>query len=176
MVKYIFIRFIAGILQIFPLRIVRLLKYPIGYLYYIFSFRSTIRLIRRKKYLKISKLLYISPIRIKLFYSQYWLETLWLNKRVATATEKYVKFAEIEKINNLISYNEGFIIALPHQGNWEFAIPAGVELGLDLVAIAEPLQNKLILDWFINLRTSLGCKIILGGSNNNTYDKIKNEI
>ena len=34
----------------------------------------------------------------------------------------------------------------------------------------------MILDWFVKLRTSLGCKIILGGSNNNTYDSIKSEI
>ena len=176
MLQYLMIRIITGILQIFPLRVIRLLKYPLGFAFYIFSFRSTIRLVKRKRYLKQNKLLDISPLKLKIYYTQYWLETFWLNKRVVASPEKYVSIKEIDKINRVISNNEGFIIALPHQGNWEFAIPAGNKLGLKLVAVAEPLHNKKILEWFLNLRTQLGCKIILGGSNTNIYSKVKNEI
>ena len=48
----------------------------------------------------------------------------------------------------------------------------GKELDLNLVAVAEPLQDIKILDWFTSLREQLGCKIILGGKGQNTFDEI----
>jgi len=176
MIKYLLLRIGAAIIQIFPLSTIRKFKYFFGLIYYIFSLRSTIRLIKRRRYFKKNKLLNISPLKIKLFYAQYWLETVWLNKKIVNNPNKYVKFNELEKIKKIKANNEGFIIALPHQGNWEFAIPAGNEIGLKLVAVAEPLENKLILNWFLNLRSLLGCKIILGGNNTNTYEQVKNEV
>ena len=176
MIQYSILRVLAGIIQILPLNFIRLFRYPFGILYYILSFRSTVRLIKRRKYFVDNNIFNFSPLSVKMFYTQYWIETLWLNKKVSLNPHKYVSFDEPEKINRLIQNNLGFIIALPHQGNWEFAIPAGKNLGLKLVAVAEPLSNKKILEWFIDLRTSLGCKIILGGSRSNTYDNIKTEI
>ena len=176
MVQYLVLKVITIFIQLFPLNIIRLFKYPFGFLYYILSVKSTIRLIRRKKYFKTNKLFDFSPLVTKIFYTQYWLETLWLNKKISEDPNKYVSIIDVEKINDIKSNNEGFIIALPHQGNWEFAIPAGQNIGLNLVAVAEPLKNKKILDWFIKLRTSLGCKIILGGTQSNTYSQILEEI
>jgi len=79
----------------------------------------------------------------------------------------------IEKLNKS---NEGYVIALPHLGNWEFAIPFGKELNLNLLAVAEPLSDKNILDWFKNLRENLGCEIILGGKGQNTFDNLVKKI
>ena len=61
---------------------------------------------------------------------------------------------------------------MPHVGNWEFAIPMGKPLNLNLLAVAEPLSDTNILKWFTDLRESLGCKIILGGKGQNTYQKL----
>ena len=76
------------------------------------------------------------------------------------------------KIRKLNKTHTSYILALPHVGNWEFAIPMGKYLDLNLVAVAEPLQDLKILDWFTSLREQLGCKIILGGKGQNTFDEI----
>ena len=114
----------------------------------------------------------ISPLKQKISYSQYWIETIWINKENRNNLDKYVKINNKDKIIKLMNHRSGFIIALPHQGNWEFAIPAGVNLGLKLVAVAEPLKNQRILDWFISLRESIGCKIVIGGKKNQKYDSL----
>ena len=173
MIQYALIRLISIILSIFPLKLIRTLKYPFGILYFILSARSTIRLIKRKKYFKENNIMDISPLIQKIYYTQYWLETIWINSKVNKNLSEYVNIRDEEKVKKLNVNNEGFIIALPHQGNWEFAIPAGTKLGLNLAAVAEPLKNKYILNWFITLREKMGCKIILGGKKSDTYESIK---
>ena len=118
----------------------------------------------------------ISPLMQKIYYTQYWLETIWINSKVNKNLSAYVVIKDKDKVKKLNLNKEGFIIALPHQGNWEFAIPAGTELGLNLAAVAEPLMNKYILDWFITLREKMGCKIVIGGKKNDTYSSIKDLI
>ena len=49
----------------------------------------------------------------------------------------------------------------------------GKELDLNLIAVAEPLADEKILNWFTTLREQLGCKIILGGKGQNTFNEIK---
>ena len=176
MIQYTLIRIITIILSIFPLKLIRMFKYPFGFMYFILSVRSTLRLIKRKKYFKENNIMEISPLMQKIYYTQYWLETIWINSKVNKNLSEYVVIKDKDKVKKLNLNKEGFIIALPHQGNWEFAIPAGNELGLNLAAVAEPLMNKYILDWFITLREKMGCKIVIGGKNNNTYSSIKDLI
>ena len=52
------------------------------------------------------------------------------------------------------------------------AIPVGIDINLDLLAVAEPLNNELVLSWFKNLREDLGCEIIIGGKGQNTFETI----
>jgi len=92
---------------------------------------------------------------------------------------KYIQNVEIineEEVRKLNKNFDSFIIALPHTGNWEFAIPMGERLDLNLLAVAEPLEDQNILNWFTSLRESLGCKIILGGKGQNTYEKLVGHI
>jgi len=84
------------------------------------------------------------------------------------------KFVDNEYITNL--KNEGIIFALPHVGNWEMAIPVGKSINLDLIAVAEPLSNHYVLNWFKNLREELGCKIIIGGKGQNTFNTLIKEL
>ena len=49
----------------------------------------------------------------------------------------------------------------------------GKFLDLNLVAVAEPLDDEKILHWFTELREDLGCKIILGGKGQNTFERVK---
>ncbi len=176
MIQYYIIRFVTLGLSIFPLRVVRLLKYPIGFMYYCLSIRSTIRLLKRSNYLRKNNILSVSALMQKIYYSQYWVETIWLNGKSDKDLSDLVEIHEKEKIEKIIANKDGFIIALPHQGNWEFAIPAGRKLGLKLAAVAEPLNNQYVMNWFTSLREEMGCKIIIGGKKNETYSSIENLI
>jgi len=148
------------------------IAYPIAAIYYLLFPLQNLRLSKRKKYIKTYNI-----FLVKLNYVKYWLETIWLtsdghSKYVLNNTEIKNKIV-IEKLNKS---NEGYVIALPHLGNWEFAIPFGKELNLNLLAVAEPLSDKNILDWFKNLRENLGCEIILGGKGQNTFDNLVKKI
>ncbi len=56
------------------------------------------------------------------------------------------------------------------------AIPVGKTIGLDLVAVAEPLNNRKVLHWFKSLREDLGCEIIIGGKGQNTFSLVQDKI
>ena len=49
-------------------------------------------------------------------------------------------------------------------------------INLDLIAVAEPLSNHYVLNWFKDLREELGCRIIIGGKGQNTFNTIINEL
>ena len=145
------------------------MSYFIAIVYFIFTPFSNYKLKKRK-----DRIDNYSVFKVKLNYVRYWLETIWLTK------EGYKNYIEpkVEIINEDIvrklnkNYNS-YIIALPHLGNWEFAIPMGKYLDLNLIAVAEPLDDEKILDWFTQLREDLGCKIILGGKGQNTFQQVK---
>jgi len=90
MIQYSILRLITGLIHILPLNFVRLFSYPFGIIHYVLSIRSTLRLVNRKKYFKKSNLFSFSPLKVKIFYTQYWIEILWLNKKVSVNPEKYV--------------------------------------------------------------------------------------
>ena len=169
--QYIFIKNLHNLLKRINLNILLLLSYPIGLIYSLISLRNTSKLFKRSRVLnKILDSKY-NPILVKINYAKYWIEVLWLTKtnfnkkildNVNIVNEDYIK--NIKK--------NGAIFALPHIGNWEMAIPVGNHINLNLLAVAEPLNNQYVLSWFKELREDLGCEIIIGGKGQNTFDKI----
>ena len=175
--QYQFIRILHLILKPLNIDTILNLAYFIGPLYYIFSFKNSFKLYKRKKKFKKYDNLIYNPLTVKINYVKYWLETLWLTKN--NFEQKIMPKVEIKNqnyIDNLMNSENGFIFVLPHLGNWEMAIPVGKSIGLDLVAVAEPLDNKKVLNWFKSLREQLGCEIILGGKGQNTFDLLQNMI
>ena len=161
----------------FNLRMLLLLSYVIGPIYYIFSLRNTINLYKRVDRFKQNNNLKYSPLKVKVNYVKYWFETLWLTKsNFVNKISENLTIVNEDYIKNLKKNNQGFIFALPHLGNWEMAIPAGKELNLNLLAVAEPLENTNVLNWFKNLREELGCEIIIGGKGQNTFNTLKDKI
>ena len=79
--QYLFIRFFHGILSNLPFTIVRALAYPIGIIYFIFTFRSSTLLYKRRIEIFKPNDLQYNPLMVKINYSRYWLETLWLTSR-----------------------------------------------------------------------------------------------
>ena len=172
MSKFKFIINLHKAIKNLNIRTLLIISYPVGFLYFIFTPLSSYKLSKRKVNIE-----NYSALRVKINYVKYWIETIWLSKEgyIEQIYEnvEIVNEAEVRKLNKNFS---SFIIALPHTGNWEFAIPMGERLNLNLLAVAEPLEDKNILNWFTSLRESLGCKIILGGKGQNTYQKLLNHI
>ncbi len=170
-IQYQVIKFFHNIFKNTNLNLLLLLSYPIGILYSLLSLRNTYMLFQRSK--KINKHLKnkYNPILVKINYTKYWLELLWLTK--SNFTKSIIKNVEIKNEEYLKNIKkQGAIFALPHVGNWEMAIPVGNDINLDLIAVAEPLNNELVLSWFKNLREDLGCEIIIGGKGQNTFETI----
>ena len=175
--QYQLIRMFHAILNSLNIDTILNLAYLIGPLYYVFSFKNTFKLYKRREKIKNYKNLNYNPMTVKINYVKYWLETLWLSKdNFEKDVMNKVEIKNQSYLDNLMKSEKGFIFALPHLGNWEMAIPVGKSIGLDLVAVAEPLDNKRVLNWFRSLREQLGCEIILGGKGQNTFDLLQDKI
>ncbi len=174
--QYLFISLSHKILKILPYRLIRLLSVPIGILYFLLTFRSSIKLFKRRKIFEKLKINY-KPLIVKINYTRYWLETLWLtNKNFSKHITPHIEIENQEYVDKLKKQYPGLIFALPHLGNWEFAIPVGNSIKLNLLAVAEPLSNNYVLNWFKSLRESLGIEIIIGGKGQNTFDLLVNKL
>ena len=172
MTKYKLITTLHRVIKRLNIRILLLIAYPLGILYFIFTPISSFKLSRRKKNIN-----NYSALKVKINYVKYWIETVWLSQEgYMSQIYDHVEIVNEEEVIKLNKNFNSFIIALPHVGNWEFAIPMGEKLNLNLLAVAEPLQDTKILDWFTDLREGLGCKIILGGKGQNTFNKLLERI
>ena len=175
--QYLFIRFFHGILSNLPFTIVRALAYPIGIIYFIFTFRSSTLLYKRRIEIFKPNDLQYNPLMVKINYSRYWLETLWLTSRnYEKSISNKIEIINFDYVKKLKKQYPGLIFALPHMGNWEFAIPAGNNLNLNLLAVAEPLSNKYVLNWFKKLRENLGIEIVIGGKGQNTFNLLVDKL
>ena len=175
--QYLLIIFTHNLVKHLNLRFLLVLSYIVGPIYYLLSFKNSINLHKRiSRFQKFGEISY-SPIKVKINYVKYWLETLWLTK--TNFQNKILNNVEIvneQYITTLKTSNIGFIFALPHVGNWEMAIPVGNKLDLKLLAVAEPLDNQKVMTWFKSLREELGCEIILGGKGQNTFNLVQEKI
>ena len=175
--QYLFIRFFHGILSNLPFTIVRALAYPIGIIYFIFTFKSSTLLYKRRIEIFKPNDLQYNPLMVKINYTRYWLETLWLTSRnYEKSISNKIEIINFDYVKKLKKQYTGLIFALPHMGNWEFAIPAGNSLNLNLLAVAEPLSNKYVLNWFKKLRESLGIEIVIGGKGQNTFNLLVDKL
>ena len=151
--KFLIIKFIHRLIRKISLSKILVLSYPIGLVYYFLTPRSNMKLNKRKK-----NITNYSPLLVKINYVKYWIETIWLSKEgYDSQILQDVEIINEDEVKKLNRNFDSFIIALPHVGNWEFAIPMGKPLNLKLLAVAEPLSDINILKWFTDLRESLGC-------------------
>ena len=139
--KFKIIKHLHNFLKNKKLNTLYIISYPGAILYYLFFPFQNYKLSKRKDFLN-----NYNVFKVKLNYVKYWLETIWLTKN---GHAKYVlnntEIVNREAVDKLTQQKSGFIIALPHLGNWEFAIPFGKQLKLKLLAVAEPLEDKNIL-------------------------------
>ena len=94
-------------------------------------------------------------------YGRYWAEVFWFRPR---RRGWLLERTEIESIRNALDVRdrgEGMIFALPHMGNWELAGATARQHGIEVIAVAEALGNRLIADWFIRVRAQFGIEVLL---------------
>ena len=94
-------------------------------------------------------------------YGRYWAEVFWMRPSrkdfvVANSTVEGADHAY-----EALKQGNGVILALPHLGNWEAAGAKADAIGLRVLAAAEALPNKLIVDWFTAVRAACGIDVII---------------
>lgn len=96
-------------------------------------------------------------------YARYWLETFRLprmdKRAVAAAADAGTTGAE--HLDAVVAEGRGFILALPHIGNWDVA---GIWLidryGRPFTTVAERLRPASLFDEFVAYRESLGFEVL----------------
>lgn len=105
-------------------------------------------------------------------YGRYWAEVFWVR---ASRREDIRANSEVhhpERITDAAAKGKGVIVALPHLGNWEMAGPAAADLGVPMLAAAEALPNRRIVDWFLDTRAALGIEVVIIGQDRTATTKL----
>lgn len=71
-----------------------------------------------------------------------------------------VRFHNMQEALDLILSDRPTILVTGHYGNWEVLGYVMALLGMDLSAIARPIDNPLVNDWLLGIREAKGLKII----------------
>ncbi len=99
-------------------------------------------------------------------YGRYWAEVFWVRpRRKAQIVAGCVVEGE-DNIHAARNAGRGIVLALPHMGNWEAAGAKAEEIGIPVLAAAEGLANSKIVDWFVEVRASLGIETVIMGRGN----------
>lgn len=94
-------------------------------------------------------------------YGRYWAESFWVRPRRVPEVLAKITTEGVEQVAAARDAGSGMVYALPHIGNWEVAGTVAHDLGLELIAVAEALPDREIVQWFIELRSQLGIDVIL---------------
>jgi phosphatidylinositol dimannoside acyltransferase len=95
-------------------------------------------------------------------YARYWLETFRLprmDKRVVAARAD-INTIGAEHVDAAARRGQGFILALPHMGNWDVAAIWLIERGHPFTTVAERLKPDSLFDRFVAYRESLGMEVL----------------
>jgi lauroyl/myristoyl acyltransferase len=95
-------------------------------------------------------------------YSRYWLETFRLPKmdHRAVIERAGLETTGAEHLHAAHRAGKGFILALPHMGNWDVAALWLVAQGYPFTTVAERLKPDSLFDRFVAFRESLGMEVL----------------
>ena len=95
-------------------------------------------------------------------YARYWLETFRLPRmdRRAVVARTDAQTTGTEHIHAAGRSGKGFILALPHMGNWDVAAIWLVAQGYPFTTVAERLKPESLFDRFVAYRESLGMEVL----------------
>jgi KDO2-lipid IV(A) lauroyltransferase len=93
-------------------------------------------------------------------YARYWHEFFrlpgmsrqWLLDTMDLSGFEYLEAARVA--------GKGAILALPHLGNWDLAGAHLAARGVDVVAVAEPIDPPELFAWFVEARRRIGIEVV----------------
>ncbi|HSR45822.1 MAG TPA: phosphatidylinositol mannoside acyltransferase [Acidimicrobiia bacterium] len=105
-------------------------------------------------------------------YGRYWAEVLWMRPRRAHGAWKRVTVEGLDRVLAARDAGSGMIFALPHLGNWEIAGTIALHEQIELLAVAEKLGSRRLVDWFVELRNMLGIQIVLADGTREVFRRM----
>lgn len=99
-------------------------------------------------------------------YGRYWAEVFWVRPRRKAQIVAGCEVIGEDRIHEAKALGRGIVLALPHMGNWEAAGAKAEAIGIPVLAAAEGLSNKRIVDWFVEVRAALGIETVIAGAGN----------
>jgi lauroyl/myristoyl acyltransferase len=93
-------------------------------------------------------------------YGRYWYETFALRAMPVEEVSRRFTIDGREHIDRALERGRGFIIALPHMGNWDAAGHWLALNGYRMTAVAEELRPQAVFDLFLRHRRALGMNIV----------------
>jgi lauroyl/myristoyl acyltransferase len=102
------------------------------------------------------------------WYGRYWAEVFWVRERRRDQILAHSTVHNADRIHEAAAAGNGVVLALPHLGNWEMAGAAAEAIGVPVLAAAEALSNRRIVDWFVSTRNALGIEVVLVGGDRST--------
>ncbi len=95
------------------------------------------------------------------WYGRYWAETFWMRPhRLSYVLDNAVE-EHLERFHASRDSGRGTIFALAHLGNWEAAGARSTAEGTRVLAVAEALANRLIVDWFVRVRNEMHIDVVI---------------
>ena len=74
--------------------------------------------------------------------------------------DRHMQLESLDEVHAELAQGHGFIVAVPHMGNWELAGIALHSQGVELVTLARRQKNPLMDAWINRLRMSTGVEAI----------------
>ncbi|NNC40414.1 MAG: hypothetical protein HKN95_06960 [Acidimicrobiia bacterium] len=107
--------------------------------------------------------------RVFVAYGRYWAEALWMRPRRARSVVERVSVDGLDRVTDARDAGTGMVFALPHVGNWEVAGTIARREEIELVAVAEKLGSRRLVEWFSRLRNMLGIQIVLADGSREVF-------
>ena len=161
---YVVFRLMAGLFGLLPEPLMRRAGEGLGWAASWFA-RKRFALVRSHLRRVVGPVTDLDARTRKMFasYGRYWAEVFWVRGR---RKPQIIEHAHIEGLEYLDAAREagaGVILALPHVGNWEAAGAKAEEMGMPVLAVAEALPNRRLVDWFVAVRGELGIEVAIAG-------------
>ena len=97
-------------------------------------------------------------------YLRYWCESFRLPAWPLDDLVARTRTVHEERLRTPYAEGRGVVVALPHQGNWDWAGAWACGTGMPLMTVAERLRPERLYDEFVAFRAGLGMRILpLGG-------------
>ncbi len=105
-------------------------------------------------------------------YGRYWAETFWVRP---SRKESLLRHSTVEngtRLTEAARSGRGVIVALPHMGNWEVAGAVASDLKAPVLAAAEALSNRRLVDWFVATRAGMDIEVAIVGRNRSATEAL----